>query len=137
MKIKVILTVVALAGVVFWLNAILPAIAAPAERPSATETTRPKARFTQAGLASFYSPQRRAASGGGVHARTMTAAHLRLPFGSRVRVTHLKSGKEVTVTVTDRGPFRKDRIIDVSREAADALGMTKQGVARVRITLVE
>ena len=67
----------------------------------------------------------------------MTAAHLRLPFGSRVRVTHLKSGKEVTVTVTDRGPFRKDRIIDVSREAADALGMTKQGVARVRITLVE
>ena len=67
----------------------------------------------------------------------MTAAHRRLPLGSRVRVTHLKSGKEVTVTVTDRGPFRKDRIIDVSREAADALGMTKQGVARVRITLVE
>ncbi len=41
------------------------------------------------------------------------------------------------MTVTDRGPFRKDRIIDVSREAANALGMTKQGVARVRITLVE
>ena len=67
----------------------------------------------------------------------MTAAHPRLALGSRVRVTHLKSGKEVIVTITDRGPFHKGRIIDASRDAAKALGMTTQGVARVRITLVE
>ncbi|NJM35636.1 MAG: septal ring lytic transglycosylase RlpA family protein [Rhodomicrobium sp.] len=67
----------------------------------------------------------------------MTAAHRHLRFGSRVRVRHLQSGREVTVTINDRGPFRKGRIIDLSRDAARALGMTKQGIARVRITLLD
>ncbi|WP_088347522.1 MULTISPECIES: septal ring lytic transglycosylase RlpA family protein [Rhodomicrobium] len=101
----------------------LPAPAAPA--------------FAQTGLASFYTPRGKTSSGAKVDPRALTAAHRKLPFGTRVRVTHLKTGKEVVVVITDRGPFRGGRIIDISREAAKALEMTKTGVARVRITLAD
>jgi len=67
----------------------------------------------------------------------MAAAHRTLPFGSKVRATHLKSGQEIVVTIIDRGPFVKGRIIDISRKAAKALGMLKQGVAKVGIKVIE
>jgi rare lipoprotein A len=91
--------------------------------------------FTQEGMASFYSHRGRNASGGRSDPNSLTAAHRHLPFGSRVVVTNLKSGKQVTVTVNDRGPFRKGRIIDLSREAAKQLGI--KGVARVRIVAAD
>lgn len=95
------------------------------------------APFSQTGMASYYIPRGRTASGAKADPKGLSAAHRKLPFGTRVRVTHLKSGREVIVTVDDRGPFRGKRIIDISKEAAKALGMTKSGVARVRITRVD
>jgi rare lipoprotein A len=66
----------------------------------------------------------------------MTAAHRTLPFGTRVLVTHVATGRSVTVTINDRGPFIKGRIIDLSRGAASALGITSAGVARVSVSVI-
>lgn len=62
----------------------------------------------------------------------LTAAHKTLPFGTRVRVTNLKTGRSVVVTINDRGPFNRGRVIDLCTGAARALGMIDQGIARVR-----
>ena len=58
--------------------------------------------------------------------------HRSLPFGTRLKVTDLKSGRHVQVTVTDRGPFVRGRVLDLSRGAAQALGMVGRGVIQVR-----
>lgn len=62
----------------------------------------------------------------------MTAAHKTLPFGTQVRVTDLKTGRSVTVTINDRGPFNRGRVLDLCKKAAQALGMIDRGVIRVR-----
>jgi rare lipoprotein A len=67
----------------------------------------------------------------------LTAAHRTLPFGTIVRVTDLRSGRSVNVRINDRGPFRRDRIIDLSYEAARKLGVVARGTARVEITVVD
>ena len=67
----------------------------------------------------------------------LTAAHQTLPFGTRIRVENLDSGKSVILRVNDRGPFAKGRILDVSRRAARELEMAGPGTARVRITVLE
>jgi rare lipoprotein A len=92
--------------------------------------------FVQEGIAAYYATAfhgRRTASGAIYDERDLTAAHRTLPFGTRVRVTHLDNGKEVVVTINDRGPFTKGRVIDVSREAARRLDLIRDGVARVRL----
>lgn len=66
----------------------------------------------------------------------LTAAHPTLPFGSKVRVENLRNGRSVVVRINDRGPFAKGRVIDVSRAAAEKLGMMRAGVARVSVTPV-
>ena len=66
----------------------------------------------------------------------LTAAHKRLPCQSTVRVVNLENGKEVLVRITDRGPFRKNRILDLSYSAAKRLGVVEPGTARVRIATV-
>jgi rare lipoprotein A len=63
----------------------------------------------------------------------LTCAHPSAPFGSRLRVTDLDSGRSVVVTVTDRGPFVRGRVVDLSLAAARRLGMVERGVARVRV----
>lgn len=63
----------------------------------------------------------------------MIAAHLSLPFGARVRVHNLDNGRSAVVTIVDRGPFARGRIIDVSTVAANVLGMVRAGVAHVRL----
>jgi rare lipoprotein A len=63
----------------------------------------------------------------------MVAAHKTLPLGTRVRVFNLSNGREVVVVITDRGPYRRGRIIDVSRSAAQQLGLIHAGTARVRV----
>jgi rare lipoprotein A len=109
--------------------------AAPAaETKAAAPATKSKA-FTQQGMASFYSHRSRNASGSRSDPNGLTAAHRHLPLGSRVLVTHLKSGKQVIVTINDRGPFRKGRIIDLSSQAAKQLGIT--GVARVSVVAAD
>ena len=67
----------------------------------------------------------------------LTAAHQTLPFGTRIRVENLENGKSVVVRINDRGPFAKNRILDLSRRAARELDMIGPGTARVRITVLQ
>jgi peptidoglycan lytic transglycosylase len=78
----------------------------------------------------------RTASGERFDPQGFTAAHRTLPFGSKVRVTNLHNGRSVVLTITDRGPYRTRREIDLSYGAARALGMVERGVATVRIELL-
>jgi rare lipoprotein A len=86
----------------------------------------------ESGLASFYGGGR-TASGEVTGPAGLTAAHRTLPFGTKVVVTNLRSGKSVVVRITDRGPYRHRRVIDVSRAAARELGMINSGTAMVSI----
>lgn len=90
----------------------------------------------QSGLASWYRPGlHRTADGNLDGAGTLIAAHRTLPFGTRVRVTDLESGRSVIVRINDRGPFIRGRIIDLSPEAAMRLGMRRDGVAKVLLDI--
>ena len=91
------------------------------------------------GLASDYQDRfhgRKAASGRVHDGDELVAAHRKHPFGTFLRVTNLANIKRVIVCVTDRGPFRKGRIIDVSAGAAELLDFKKKGLARVRVEVV-
>jgi rare lipoprotein A len=88
------------------------------------------------GVASYYWQGQRTATGAWFNPNGMTAAHRTLPFGTKVRVTHLGSGRSVVVSINDRGPYIGGRIIDLSKGAAGVLGMHQQGVARVRVTVL-
>ena len=90
----------------------------------------------QRGVASFYWQPQRVASGGWFNPNAMTAAHRTLPFGTRVRVTHAATGRSVDVRINDRGPYIAGRIIDLSRAAAQVIGMTGQGIARVTVSIL-
>jgi rare lipoprotein A len=83
------------------------------------------------GMASFYGNESgsKTASGQRFNQNAMTAAHRSLPFGTKLRVTH--GGQSVVVTVNDRGPFIKGRVLDLSTGAARAVGLTGRGVGRV------
>ena len=91
---------------------------------------------TFSGIASFYGNESgsKTASGQRFNENAMTAAHRSLPFGTKLRVTH--GGQSVIVTVNDRGPFIRGRVIDVSVAAAGALGFRKAGLAHVRLELL-
>jgi rare lipoprotein A len=84
-----------------------------------------------AGMASYYGNESgsRTASGQRMNASAMTAAHRSLPFGTRLRVTH--GDRSVVVTINDRGPFIRGRVLDLSTGAARAIGLTSRGVGRV------
>ena len=88
---------------------------------------------TFSGKAAYYDPdyKGKTASGEPYDNAKFTAAHKTLPFGTRVRVRHARTGKEVTVRINDRGPHVPGRIIDLSRAAASALGIVQGGVGRV------
>lgn len=96
-------------------------------------------RPAEVGIASYYASRfdgRATASGERYDQEALTAAHPSLPFGTRVRVTHLGNQRSVVVTINDRGPFRRGRVIDVSRRAARELGFLGHGTAHVRIEIV-
>lgn len=91
---------------------------------------------TQSGKATFYAKRAtgaRTANGERLHHDSMTCAHRTFPFGTLLRVTNPRNGKEVIVRVNDRGPFIKGRIIDLSWGAAKELGIIAQGVAMVEV----
>jgi rare lipoprotein A len=94
-------------------------------------------RDPQSGFASYYSEGARTASGERFDAMQLTAAHPTLPFGTRLRVTNVATGKSVTVRVNDRGPFVRGRVVDVSYSAAQSLGMVGRGVAKVKLDVVQ
>lgn len=94
---------------------------------------------TQRGLASWYGPKfhgRATASGEIFNMHGLTAAHRDLPLGSMIEVTHLDTGRQITVRVNDRGPFVRGRILDLSYGAAQKLGMVKAGVAQIELRVV-
>lgn len=96
--------------------------------------------FIQEGKASWYGPGfhgRKTASGEVFNMNALTAAHKRLPLGSRVKVTNLANGKSVVVRITDRGPFHGNRVIDLSKAAAKELGVLAAGTADVSITALK
>jgi rare lipoprotein A len=101
-----------------------------------TKNTAPTQIASQ-GVASFYTEGQQTASGEKFDTNALTAAHPTLPFGTRLRVTNVSTGRSVTVRVNDRGPYVPGRIVDVSHSAANALGMVESGVAKVKLDVVQ
>jgi rare lipoprotein A len=109
------------------------AFSSPAGRSSAP-------RATLAGLASYYGPGfhgRPTASGEIFNMHALVAAHRTLPLGTVARVTNLANGRSVVLRITDRGPYVRGRILDVSKGAARVLGFIRKGMTRVRIDVLE
>jgi rare lipoprotein A len=92
------------------------------------------------GVASYYGTKyhgRQTASGEVFNMNELTAAHPKLKFGTKVKVTHLANNRSVTVRINDRGPFVKGRVIDLSQAAAEELQMVHAGLAQVKIEIAE
>jgi peptidoglycan lytic transglycosylase len=105
-------------------------------RPSRHE----KVIYSETGYASWYGAEfhnRKAANGEIYDMNESTAAHRTLPFGSRVRVTNLKTGESTIVRINDRGPFVENRIIDLSVAAAKAVSIWRPGTAKVRLDVLD
>ncbi|MBN2724070.1 MAG: septal ring lytic transglycosylase RlpA family protein [Deltaproteobacteria bacterium] len=93
---------------------------------------------TSTGMASWYGKKgEKTASGERVNPSAMTAAHRKLPFNSIVRVTEVKTGKYVDVRITDRGPYIKGRIIDLTRGAFKKIAPLNKGVVKVKIRVLK
>jgi rare lipoprotein A len=110
---------------------------AKAVSTAAPKKTRPKPY--QVGTASWYGSDfngKATASGEPYNMYDLTAAHLRLPLGTRVKVTNLRNGKAVVVRINDRGPVVPDRIIDLSYSAAKVIGVKAYGIQKVRLDVV-
>lgn len=95
--------------------------------------------YNEVGMASWYGPGfhgKTTANGERFDQNALTAAHPTLPMPSMVRVTNLANGRSVDLRINDRGPFAGNRIIDVSKRAAEMLGFRREGTARVRVTIL-
>jgi rare lipoprotein A len=90
----------------------------------------------QVGIASYYKSGRTTANGERFNPNGFTAAHRSLKFGTRVRVTDLKTGRSVIVRINDRGPFVGGRIIDLTYGAAKAVGIHNSGLAKVQVAIL-
>ncbi|WP_264297420.1 septal ring lytic transglycosylase RlpA family protein [Salinicola avicenniae] len=107
--------------------------------PSDTASTRTASVPRRVGEATYYADffeGRPTASGELYDSQAMTAAHRTLPFGTRVKVTTLDTGESAVVTINDRGPFVKGRIIDLSARAAEQIGLIEQGKADVQLQVL-
>ena len=96
--------------------------------------------YKEEGIASWYGPDfhsKRTANGEKYDMNALTAAHRTLPLPSIVRVTNLENGRSLVVRVNDRGPYARNRIIDVSKKVAQLLGFLEQGTAKVRVEVLE
>ena len=113
----------------------------PAEEPVAGEPAAEEVagQPIQGGEASYYGEElagNPTASGEPFRPEALTAAHRTLPLGSRIRVTNLRTDESVIVRVNDRGPFARDRVLDLSKAAAREIGMLKRGTAKIRMELL-
>ena len=105
--------------------------------PFVSDKNAAKTQVASHGVASFYTEGTQTASGEKFDTHELTAAHRTLPFGTRLRVTNVASGRSVTVRVNDRGPFVPGRVVDVSYSAAETLGMVGRGIAKVKLDVVQ
>jgi len=118
-----------------WLSALI--LGTTSSATFASDAHQPGSSAQQRGTASWYGYEcSKTASGERYDPKSMTAAHRSLPFGTMVRVTHLGNGREAILRINNRGPFTKGRIIDVSKAAAQQLGMIKSGVAKVEVSVI-
>lgn len=105
-----------------------------------TAVSRRSDATVEVGFASYYGREfqgRRTANGERYDATELTAAHRSLPFGTLLRITHLGNGREVVLRVNDRGPHVRGRLVDVSLRAARELGFVRDGLARVRVEVLD
>lgn len=128
--------------------AIAGVITLPSCAANGSATAKSNAKFpdfwpvqsVQSGKASWYSTKTnygtRTASGKRLNNKAATAAHKTLPLGSTVRVTNMANGKAEVVTITDRGPYIRDRIIDVTVGVAERLGFASRGVVPVKVEVL-
>ncbi len=96
--------------------------------------------YTEEGVASYYAEEfhgRTTSNGEQYDMNAMTAAHRTLPFGTKVKVTNRENGKSVIVRINDRGPFKDDRLIDLSYAAAKKIELVGSGTAAVKIELID
>ena len=120
---------------------VLPALLQACSSSPSVGTDAPAvgAAYSQVGMASWYGGKfhgRKTAGGQRYDMHAMTAAHKTLPFGTRVRVTNLANRRSVVLTINDRGPFVKGRVVDVSKRAAEVLRFKHQGTAQVRLEVL-
>ncbi len=125
---------------------MLAGIAVAVSCPQACASSKPvavakKAKKTKVekGEASYYADKfngRQTASGETFSNKKLTAAHRTLEFGTVVKVTNQSNGKSVKVRINDRGPFKKGRIIDLSKAAAEKIDMVQSGVANVTVEII-
>lgn len=114
-------------------------VPAPPSRNGGTQAQAPGPGYKEIGYASWYGDPyhgRRAANGEIYDKNKLTAAHLTLPFGTQAKVTNLENNRTVVVRITDRGPFVKGRIIDLSLAAAREIQMVGPGTAMVRLEIL-
>jgi rare lipoprotein A len=118
----------------------------PADEPSTSEIGTDGGledsigRAIGGGVASYYGNElagHRTASGERFNPGLLTAAHRTLPLGSHVRVTNPANGKSVVVRINDRGPFARGRVLDLSKSAAQQIGLVQRGSGRVELTLLD
>jgi rare lipoprotein A len=107
------------------------------QAPFATDKHAAEKKIASYGLASFYADGTLTASGEKFDPHELTAAHPTLPFGTRLRVTNVATGRSVIVRVNDRGPFVPGRVVDVSYSAGEMIGIIGRGVAKVKIDVVQ
>jgi rare lipoprotein A len=96
--------------------------------------------YKEQGIASFYArnfQHKKTANGERFDHRDLSAAHKKIPLGSKVKVTNIKNNKSVVVRINDRGPFIRGRVIDLSRHAFSQIGNTKVGIIKVKLEVVE
>jgi rare lipoprotein A len=115
------------------------AVAIAASAAGVAQAENAEDPLTQVGVASWYGPGfhgRLTASGERFDQQAMTAAHRKLPLGTRVKVTNLENDRFVIVEINDRGPYIRGRVLDLSKGAARSLGMVEDGLAEVRIEVL-
>lgn len=111
--------------------------ALPAPPVPTSPKLRPATHHAMAGIASYYWQGQKTASGEQFDKNALTAAHKTLPMNTRVKVTHVDSGRTVVVRINDRGPFKAGRVVDLSDRAAEILGFKPRGLAQVKLEVVE
>ena len=102
-----------------------------------TPEKRNKLNTIYQGNATWYSSGHITASGKKFNPNEMTVAHRTLPFGTTLRLFNPENGNSIKAVVTDRGPFKKDRVLDVSKSGAEALGFRKKGKAKLQYEIME
>lgn len=120
-------------------NVVAPVTVLPETVPPETVLAEAVPLYRQVGVASWYGGRhqgRLTASGEVFDENKLTAAHRTLPLVTWARVTNLENGRSVEVRVNDRGPYIDGRVIDLSTRAAEELGMSQQGLARVRVEVL-